>query len=256
MMSDQILSQLGFDASDAISQLRKLGKELQGLDGSLGKAAQGLTAFNPIADKTGTAIQKLASDANAAAAAIKNLAGAAKSLPTTVNTPSLTAGSGGGGGSGGANNAAAVAAQIDAIRARFSALPKDASDVSKRAYESAITSAAEFAVKTNQSIGTVTQTQQSLASSFTGTSNTLADKLAKVNQAFDRTFSDSSRGIRRLTIDYETFVRIVSTQAIIRTLRQVSDALSQAVSDAAEFQTKVGQIRTISGDLGSREIAD
>src|SRR5579872_3727878 len=97
-MSDQILTQLGFDASDAISQLRKLGKELQGLDGSLGKAAQGLTAFNPIADKTGTALQKLTSDANAAAAAIKNLSGAAKSLPTTVNSPSLSSGGGGGGG--------------------------------------------------------------------------------------------------------------------------------------------------------------
>ena len=84
----------------------------------------------------------------------------------------------------------------------------------------------------------------------------MADKLSKVSQAFNRAFSDGSRDIRKLTIDYETFVRIVSTQAIIRTLRQISDALSSAVSDAAEFQTKVGQIRTISGDLGSKDIAD
>lgn len=255
-MSDQIISQLGFDAGDAISALKKLGKELLSLDGNLGKAAQGLTTFNPIADKSSTALKKLESDANAAANAIKNLAGATKSLPNTISAPSLTQGGGSTGGGGGAANAAAITAQIDAIRAQFKALPQDASVASKRAYESAITQAAEFAAKTNQSINSVNSTQQNLASSFTGTSNVLADKLAKVNQAFTRAFNDGSRDIRKLTIDYETFVRIVSTQAIIRTLRQITDALSTAIADAAEFQTKVGQIRTISGDLGSKEIAD
>lgn len=258
-MSDEIISQLGFDASGAISALKKLGKELEALDGSLGKAAQGLSAFNPISDKTGTALAKLAQDADAATTAIKNLSGAAKSLPTTVNAPALAqGGSGGSAGSaagGSASNAAAVTAQIEAIRARFTALPQDASDASKRAYESAITQAAEFAVKTNTSIGSVIQTQANLGASFTGTSNTLADKLGKVSQAFQRAFNDGSRDIRKLTIDYETFVRIVTTQAVIRVLSRVQDAFSNAVSGAAEFQTKVAQIRTISGDLGTEGIA-
>ena len=91
-MSDEILSTLGFDASAAISTLKKLGKELENLDGSAGKAAQGLAAFNPISAKTGSALQKLASDADAATKAIQSLAGAAKSLPTTVNAPTLTSG--------------------------------------------------------------------------------------------------------------------------------------------------------------------
>ncbi len=262
-MSDEILSTLGFDASAAIATLKKLGKELENLDGSTGKAAQGLAAFNPISAKTGSALQKLASDADAATKAIQSLAGAAKSLPSNVNAPTLTSsgagGAGAGGGSSGSNaaaNAAQVAATIDQIRSKFAALPKDASDSSKRAYESAITSAAEFAVKTNQSMGSVISTQNSLASSFTGTSNVMADKLSKVSQAFGRAFSDGSRDIRKLTIDYETFVRIVTTQAVIKALNALQNAFSESVKSAAEFQTKVAQIRTISGDLGTEGIAN
>ena len=262
-MSDEILSTLGFDASAAISTLKKLGKELENLDGSTGKAAQGLAAFNPISAKAGTALQKLASDADAATKAINSLASAAKSLPSTVNAPSLTS-AGGTGGAGGAGssgassaaaNAAQVAATIDQIRSKFAALPQDASDSSKRAYESAITSAAEFAVKTNTAMGSVIQTQNTLASSFTGTSNTMADKLSKVSQAFSRAFNDGSRDIRKLTIDYETFVRIITTQAVIKALNALQNAFSESVKSAAEFQTKVAQIRTISGDLGTEGIA-
>ena len=154
-----------------------------------------------------------------------------------------------------AGNAAQIAATIDQIRSKFAALPKDASDSSKRAYESAITQAAEFAVKTNTSMGSVIQTQSSLASSFTGTSNVMADKLSKVSQAFSRAFSDGSRDIRKLTIDYETFVRIVTTQAVIKALNALQNAFSESVKSAAEFQTKVAQIRTISGDLGTEGIA-
>ncbi len=260
-MSDEILSTLGFDASAAISTLKKLGKELENLDGSTGKAAQGLSAFNPISAKTGSALQKLASDADAATKAINSLASAAKSLPSNVNAPTLSsAGAGSAGGAGGGGNSAAQAAQvaatIDQIRSKFNALPKDASDVSKRAYESAITSAAEFATKTNTSIGSVVSTQNNLASSFTGTSNVMADKLSKVSQAFNRAFSDGSRDIRKLTIDYETFVRIITTQAVIKALNAIQNAFSEAVASAAEFQTKVAQIRTISGDLGTQGIAD
>lgn len=259
MMSDEILSQLGFDASGAISELRKLDKQFTSSDGSLGKFAQGLSAFNPIAAKTASGLQKLAADADTATTAIKNLSGAAKSLPATIAAPSLSAGGGsqvGGSTGGGAANAAAVTAQIEAIRAKFTALPQDASAASQRAYESAITQAAEFAVKTNASIGSVIQTQSNLGSSFTGTSNVMADKLAKVGQAFTRAFNDGSRDIRKLTIDYETFVRIISTQLVIRALRQIEEAFSNAVSSAAEFQTKVSQIRTISGDLGTSGIAE
>jgi hypothetical protein len=71
-----------------------------------------------------------------------------------------------------------------------------------------------------------------------------------------QSLANGSRAIRKLTIDYEPFVRIISTRAVIRALRQVTDASSGAVAAAAEFQTRVGQIRTISGDLASKEIAN
>ena len=105
-------------------------------------------------------------------------------------------------------------------------------------------------------MGSVIQTQNTLASSFTGTSNTMADKLSKVSQAFSRAFNDGSRDIRKLTIDYETFVRIITTQAVIKALNALQNAFSESVKSAAEFQTKVAQIRTISGDLGTEAIAD
>jgi TP901 family phage tail tape measure protein len=83
----------------------------------------------------------------------------------------------------------------------------------------------------------------------------MADALGKVGQASQQAFHDPARGLRQLTVDFNTFVRIVSTQAIIRAFRQISDAMTDGIRNATEFQTKVAQIFTISNGFSQGNIS-
>lgn len=256
-MADEIVQLLGFDASAAIAELGKLNKSLATLDKALGSAALGLSAFNPKAQSSQTELQRLTKEADAADAAFKRLSGTIKNLPqVNIPSPSNTPNQGGGGKGGkGGLNQADVDAQIANIRPFFQAPPKDASSVTKRAFESSLTRAAELAVRTGQSLNDVNQIQSNLTGSFTGNANKIADSLGRVGAASQNAFHDANRGLRQLTVDFNTFVRIVSTQAIIRAFRQISDAMTEAVASASEFQTKVAQIFTISNGFGQTGIA-
>jgi len=72
---------------------------------------------------------------------------------------------------------------------------------------------------------------------------------AQVAQGLGQTndgLKDASKKVQRLTVDWKTMVRIVTTQAIVRSLSTLRNALNAAVADAAEFQRKVAEVRTIS----------
>lgn len=260
-MADEIVQILGFDASAAIAELGKLNKSLATLDKGLGTAALALSAFNPKAQASQTELQKLTKEAEAADAAFKRLTSTIRSLPQ-VNVPQpggTNRGGQGGGGRGGSGglNPADVQAQIENIRngPNIKQVPPDASAVSKRAFESSLTRAAELAVRTGQSLNDVNQIQTNLTGNFTGNANKMADALGRVGAASQNAFHDANRGLRQFTIDFQTMVRIVSTQAIVRALRQISDAMTDAVASAAEFQTKVAQIFTISNGFGQQGIS-
>jgi len=56
---------------------------------------------------------------------------------------------------------------------------------------------------------------------------------------------------RGLTISWETLARVVVTQAIVRAMSQVRDALHEAVESSVEFQRRIAEIQTIAPRVGS-----
>jgi TP901 family phage tail tape measure protein len=91
----------------------------------------------------------------------------------------------------------------------------------------------------------------------------------KVDKATDRikrsskNLDEAGKSTRRLTVDFQTMVRIVTTQAIVRALSTLRNLLRGAVSDAIEYQTSIAEIGTIAptddlADLSARvrEVSD
>lgn len=79
------------------------------------------------------------------------------------------------------------------------------------------------------------------------TAATAADKAAKgAKKATDQT--------QKWTVSWQTLGRVVATQAIVRALNAIRQALRAAVGDAVKFQKAVAEIGTISGEkLGDLE---
>ncbi len=92
-MSDQIISQLGFDAGNALAELKKLDSAFKATDKSLGSLAQGFAAFNSVTASTN--LSKLASQAQGLAGALGSVPGAASAAANNLKqltSPALASG--------------------------------------------------------------------------------------------------------------------------------------------------------------------
>ena len=93
-MSDEILQQLGFDASAALSALEKIDAGLGSFEAKLNSVAETMSSWNSRAGATVQILKDIASNANTAAAAMSKLQSAFSNQkgPRSPKTP----GSGGG----------------------------------------------------------------------------------------------------------------------------------------------------------------
>ena len=71
-----------------------------------------------------------------------------------------------------------------------------------------------------------------------------------MNQAANATKNVNKHG-EKLYITWETLVRIMVTQAIVRAMSQMRDALKESVDSAIEFQQNIAEIQTIAPRIGS-----
>jgi TP901 family phage tail tape measure protein len=238
-MADEIIQRLGFDATRALETLDKL-------DSALTRFSSGLRNVGSIASSINSSLQSLEDRLGSISTAAKSAAD---------NLSRISAKGVGGAASGGNVSPKNVADQIAAIQRRFGELPAEATIASQRAFQSAVTKAAEFAAKSKFSIQDVSRTFDSLGANFQGNANKLADSLAKVQAAFNRTQTVAGQVTAQLTISFETFVRIVSTQLIIRALSRLQDAFISSASAARDFQLQVARIQTIAGGTSFDAIA-
>lgn len=83
----------------------------------------------------------------------------------------------------------------------------------------------------------------------TNAANRAANKYASTatnsGRAASAAASRANAQVKQLTISYETLVRVVATQAIVRALSVFRNELRQAVTDAFELQTAIREIGTI-----------
>ena len=72
-MADELISKLGFDASDAIKALENMDEKMEALEGHFGSLASAMTAWNTSAASTISVLKELATHANSAASAMGKL---------------------------------------------------------------------------------------------------------------------------------------------------------------------------------------
>ena len=170
---EKISQELGLDASQAIQALENLDKTLGSFEKHLGQSVRALDGFNKMGGKTVSALKMMAKEGEKAAAALAKVA-------------ALRGQVGGGGAAPGGGLPAGPPPNVDAyIQAleKLNTISERATTAQRRAYRSAITSAAEYAAKNKMSIGKVIQQNSQLDRSFTGTANNMANKLSKMSSA-------------------------------------------------------------------------
>jgi TP901 family phage tail tape measure protein len=245
-MSDAIVQKLGFDAGDAIGAISRLNTDMKTMADRVNALGQAFGSFNSSASSTSKLLNSMASDASKAADAFERLAKAKNAFNN--GNGGGNGGGGGGGGGGGRNrqpNQAEVQQHIASLQQQYGPVPSEASDTAQRKYQNAITQAAQFAAQSKQTVQQVSVIGQNLGSSFTGAANTMANKLSSIKQAFSSMQTSASQNINKLTIDFGTFVRIVSTQVVVRALSAMRQAFGDAFDGALKFQTQVAEIGTI-----------
>jgi len=135
----------------------------------------------------------------------------------------------------------------------FNAKADKTDGVLKRLKTSASSAATQMANLNKQSSVTkldatnVAATQAASALDKIGAAASSAGK--KTGQAAD----DAAEKTKKWTISWETLGRVIMTQAIVRTLNAIRNALSDAVTEAIAFQKAVAEIGTIAGGLGGLE---
>jgi len=72
--------------------------------------------------------------------------------------------------------------------------------------------------------------------------------LAKGLDTQNKGLKQSAQQVQRLTVDWKTMVRIVTTQAIVRALSTLRNAIKASVGDAADFAKRIAEIGTISDE--------
>ena len=106
-------------------------------------------------------------------------------------------------------------------------------------------------IRAMNSLGGRSRGVSHLANSFTNVANSADRARNNVNNATNAMQNAGSVGTRAgqsLTISWETFARVILTQAIVRGINKVTDALGEAREQAFEFQQGTARIAAVSAE--------
>jgi TP901 family phage tail tape measure protein len=86
---------------------------------------------------------------------------------------------------------------------------------------------------------------------FNGSSNTLPTSLTNIGNAAN----GATAGVGKLTVSWETLVRVFSTQLLVRAMNAFRDALQDSVEEAIAFQRSIARIQTIANGATFEDVA-
>lgn len=205
-MADEVKQVIGIDVSQAIAAIAQLENKLDGFGNKLQKLAGQMTTFN------------------SAAKTAFNFGGINKSLNQTTKI-------------------------LDQFGNPIKSL-NSAADATERLGAGAKSAGA--GVKSGLGPGTITQVMR-VTTGFTTLSEVFRRFSARVNtslaaaKASINNFANSAaKNLGKLSVGFQTFARIVSTQVIIRGISGIQRAFGEAISSAREFQLQISEIQTIS----------
>lgn len=213
-MSDQIVQQLGFDASNALSSLAQLDAALGTFESRLSASAAAMREFNAVGNQTSQMLSRLAGNASKAATAL-----------ASVNTNSL--------GGGGAAQAAAAFANLGTLTQGAANKVAAGTKTIKTATDSAATATASNVGKMTTSLQLLsriafTQAVVRALSTLRNSIKATADEAIQLQKsvALIQTIDQSGQSAGSLT----SSIRSISDQFNIPQL-QVAEGLYQTISN-------------------------
>lgn len=222
-MAEEITQRLGFDASRAIEELRKLQQQLNQFKQGLQSTSGALRQFPTKAGPAIKALRQLATDADKARVSMQGLAQAGV-VPAKVATS--------------AKNAATS----------MNNLGQQAQSAGQKV-QTAVTDSFNKSSQAANNLSTATKKAGQATQQAAKTTVTAAKQTGAAMQSAGEKGQKAAKGI---TLSWQTMIRVVKTQVLIRALSQLVSAFFDAQTAAADFSISIGEISTIStGALGS-----
>ncbi len=222
-MPGEITQKLGFDASQAIDELRKLQNQLNQFKQGLQSTSGALRKFPSKAGPAIAAFKALASAAGQASVAVSQV-GRAGAIPATVSNSVVYAG------------------------AAFNGLATQAQTAGSKV-ETAVTQSFSQAAKSADGLSQATTRAATAVKQGSVVTTSAANK---AGSALETAGKKGTKAARALTLSWKTVARVVQAQIIVRSIAAITSAFTESQKAAADFSVSIGEVATIStGTIGS-----
>lgn len=224
-MPEEVTQRLGFDASRAIEELRKLQNQLNQFKQGLQSTSGALRKFPSKAQPAIRAFRELSNAANQAKIAVQGL-GQAGAIPKTVPSSVQNA----------ANSMNNLSQQAQAAGQKV---------------QTTVVQSFNQGAQSAKNLGKATQAAAKATQQATKTVSTGAGQAAA---ALDEAGKAGKKAGQLITISWKTVIRVIQAQIIVRALSKLVSMFGEAHQAAMELSLAIGEIATIStGALGSLE---
>ncbi len=217
-MPGEITQKLGFDAAQAIDELRKLQSQLNQFKQGLQSTSGALRKFPSRAAPAIAAMRELANAATQAGAAMGQVAHAG-AVPTKVASSAATASSA----------LAKLSAQIQGAGQRV---------------QTGIVQPFNRAVQSTESLSKATK-QAANATKQAATTTGAAAR--KAGDALEKAGKKGQKAANLITLSWKTVIRVVQAQVIVRGLSRIVSMFGEAHDAALKLSIAVAEVSTISG---------
>lgn len=248
-MADDIRQEFVFDAAKALKTLEMLTSRYEKLNTVLRTHAKTVKGINTSTRKITGSLLQIKNAAKAAADQLQRVYGAKATAATTKaakgsGAPPVDTGK--------VDQAKASLKELDAVaRKTFAGAPIK----NQKAFNRGLNELVAAFHRSGGSVADFRTKLKLLDSQVNGTQARMRTAMRNIAKSTkDATKTDS---LRNFTVSWQTMVRIVTTQLIVRSLNVLRQALRDALNEALEFSRSVAEVGTIANDAfgGLEDIA-
>lgn len=226
-MAERITQELGFDASKAISELRSVQEQLRGFNQALKTLSARMDKFPKAVQPAVSAIRQLGLDANKTRTELAQL-GVTRLPGEQIQQP--------------AQQAATAIGNL--------------ATTSNAAGQAMQTTFVDAGAQISTSLRTVGQSTSQAAQAVQAGSQQINSGATQATTAVTNVGNAGKKAAKDITLSWETMIRVVQTQIIVRIMHGIIRSFQEASREARELSRDVAEALTIdSGALGSLDQA-
>ncbi len=220
-MAEEIVQRLGFETGDAISNIDALKTALEGLNTSLTSAASAIRVFNSLSDLMGK---------------VDQLAQKMETGFNNIKPPQLTF------------DTSAALNQINQLTSAWGKISSTAPTAFKQQFAGLKAGLADYVNQNNISRDQVIQAFAGTLSGSTPAITGLKSKVEELKTAFNSAANTAQSAGSKIGGFFSQLGKIAVFRAILTTLNELTNGMSEGVSSAANFSLRIGQIGAIMED--------